>query len=84
MYAPLDEKQWWIPYVYVPPEFRRKGVGGALLRELVKLAAEAEITQLTAVNTGGTEEFLYDNDFDVMIWHIASDEIKPVTAARRI
>ena len=38
--SPLDGKQWCIPYVYVKPEFRNKGISKGLLEKLFSMAKE--------------------------------------------
>jgi len=85
MYAPLENIQWWIPYIFIYPEFRRQGIGTNLVQELIKSAKKSNVMQLTSTfkNEDATE-FWYDNNFDIYFWGQNSDGTRTVSAAMRI
>ena len=84
MYAPLEGNQWLIPYIFVSPELRRQGIGSALVREIIKSAKEANITQLTAVRVQDATEFWYNNNFDMFYWSAVGKVNTAVVAGLRL
>jgi GNAT superfamily N-acetyltransferase len=70
-YAPFEGTEWWIPYIFVRPEHRRRGVGAALLRAMENAADEANIPQLLGATETEAESsalFWRANGFSVFYW----------------
>ena len=66
---PLTGKQWYIPYLYVKPEARKKGLAKELIMKLIKCATENDIQQLLIIHPN--EEimpFWYELGFDIFIF----------------
>jgi GNAT superfamily N-acetyltransferase len=69
--APLDGEQWHIPYIFVNPEHRRMGIATNLLRETIRRAREARVSQMfCAQNTSDAEiiGFWDANRFAIFHW----------------
>lgn len=65
---PLDGKQWCIPYVYVKPEFRNKGISKGLLEKLFSMAKENGVVQLFVVHRKeDIMPYWYSLGFDVFV-----------------
>ena len=85
MGTPINGMQWLVPYIFVEAEHQRKGIGSALLNELLKSARKENIIQLGLIRLDeNTISFLYNNDFDVCVWYIMGGDVKPVSAAIRV
>jgi len=83
--APLTGTRWLIPYIFVNPELRRKGVATALLGELLQGAQRAGIAQVDALRLNDEAAlFFYKNNFDLCVWYIMDGEEKPISAALRM
>ncbi|MCL2494452.1 MAG: GNAT family N-acetyltransferase [Oscillospiraceae bacterium] len=83
--APLTGTRWLIPYIFVNPELRRKGIATALLGELLQSAQRAGIAQVDALRLNDeTALFFYKNNFDLCVWYIMDGEEKPISAALRM
>lgn len=69
MAPPLTGNQWYIPYLYIRPEFRGKGAGKALIAEVIKRAKEKNIAQLLIVHPNEEiMQYWYDLGFDIFIF----------------
>jgi GNAT superfamily N-acetyltransferase len=87
MGTPIDGMQWLVPCISVNSEMRRKGIGSALLKQLIKSAQEENINQISLFSLGEDEiTFLYNNNFDICVMYIAKtqDGKNPISAAKRI
>jgi len=84
MYEPLDGTVWLIPYIFVRPEFRRQGIGSALVKEIVNSAKESNITQLTAIKANDALEFWRNNNFDIFYWSAVGKVNTAIVAGLRI
>jgi GNAT superfamily N-acetyltransferase len=83
--TPIDDMQWLVPYIFVEAEHQRKGIGTALLNEMIKAARDENIFQLGLIRLDeNTISFLYNNDFDICVWYIMGGDAKPVSAAIRV
>jgi GNAT superfamily N-acetyltransferase len=84
--APLDGEQWHIPYIFVSPEHRRTGIATNLLREAIRRAREARVSQIFCMQKEPDAEIIgfWDaNLFDMFHWsHLGSNTL--VYAALRV
>ena len=49
----------WMLDVYVAPQFRRRGIASALVRRVIREAADLEVARLYLFTTGSMREALY-------------------------
>jgi GNAT superfamily N-acetyltransferase len=85
MYAPLVGFQWCVPYMFVRPEVRRRGIGSALVRGMMRRAEDAGAAQLLCANPN--EEyagFWNANCFDMIFARHMAVASTTVLAAKRI
>ena len=85
--SPLSGVQWFLPYIYVKPGLRQQEIAYNLIKEMIKFAQEADVTQLTCLFLSDeASEFWYKNNFDMCINYIMKmqDGKNPVSAALRI
>lgn len=66
---PLSGKQWYIPYLYVMPEDRKKGIARELISALMNRASVGGVQQLlTRHPNEEIMQYWYDLGFDVFIF----------------
>lgn len=66
---PLEGRQWCIPYIYVKPEFRNKGISKGLLEKLFCMAKENGVVQLFIVHSEeGIMTYWYELGFDILLF----------------
>ena len=83
--VPLAGNEWVVPYIFVDSDFRRQGIGSALLRELTKAARATEIAQLLFIGINESESsFWYNNNLNMFRWKHLADINTTITAGLRI
>lgn len=66
---PLTGNQWYIPYLYVEPAARKKGIAKELIAELIKRAVQNNIRQLLIIYPNEEiMQYWYELGFDIFVF----------------